>query len=324
MKKAYLVLALTLAALVATFGSQNHVLAAPPETTPIWRAQFRLVVADVSDAGTDDDVQIQLNTNNSTWLDYARNDYERNSTFTYDLMLTNARRLGDITMLRIYKNKTDAICVRSMTLIINGRTIYSKDFGNTQTTCKWLDNDDGHPNAYIVSGTTLRGHPAWQGFIQPAVPTTLTRGELESRIEGAVGDRIQSNALMWGDASYNLFGRGVEVTKKSSKSVHVDLDLAYDLPGPYNPEVDVDFDLAFSCSSGKVTATAKNYDAHLDSVIYDYLKNLLPVWGPKLLDALTSYELKGLVDNISISSQFGGSCPVITVTDTASVVFSKP
>ncbi|TAH52827.1 MAG: hypothetical protein EYC68_05470 [Chloroflexota bacterium] len=324
MKKAIFVLALTLGVLFATFGSQNRALAAPPNSTPVWRAQLRLAIANVSDAGTDDDVQIQLNVKNSTWLDYARNDFERNKTYTYDLSLTKVTKLGEITKLRIRKTGTDAICVRSITLLINGKTIYSKTFGNAQSTCLWLDNGDGHPNSYSVSGATLRAHASWKGFVQPNVPTTLTRSELESRIEGAVGDRIQSNDLMWGDESYNLFGRGVEVTKKTNESVHVDLDLAYDLPGPYNPEVDVDFDLAFSCSSGKVTATAENYDAHLDSIIYDYLKNLLPVWGPKLLDMLTKQVLKGMVDAISISGQFGGSCPVISVTGDGNVVFSKP
>lgn len=324
MKKGLILLALTLASLLAIFGSQHRVLAAPPESTPVWRAQFRLIVADVSDAGTDDDVQIQLNAKNSTWLDYARNDYERNSTFTYDLNLTNVRSLGDITMLRIFKNKTDAICVKSMTLLINKRAIFSEVFGNTSGTCLWLDNGDGHPSSFTASSATLRAHASWKGFIQPAVPTTLTRTELESRIAGAVGDRIKTNALMWGDAGYNLFGRGVEVTPKSAKSVHVDLDLAYNLPGPYNPEVDVDFDLVFSCKGGKITAKAKNYDAHLDSLVYDYLKNLLPVWGPKLLDALTGSALKGMIDALSISGQFGGSCPAINVTSDAHVVFSKP
>lgn len=321
MKKGFVIVALMLGTL---FASPNRVLAAPPAATPVWRAQFVLVVADVSDAGTDDDVQVQLNPFNSTWLDYARNDYERNSSFTYDLMLTNVRQLGDITMLRVYKNKTNAICVRSMTLVINGRTIYNKVFGNTQTTCLWLDNGDGHPSSYTVSSATLRAHPSWTGYVQPAVPTALSRSELESRIEGAVGDRIKSNDLMWGNASYNLFGRGVEVTKKTSKSVHVDLDLAYDLPGPYNPEVDVDFDVVFSCASGKITARGTNYDAHLNSIVYDYLKNLLPGFGADLLDKLTNYVIKGLVDALSISGQFGGTCPLITVTDTANVVFTKP
>lgn len=323
MKNGFVFFALLLALLLGLFGSEKRALAAPPETTPVWRAQFRLSVADVSDAGTDDDVRIQLNSNNSTWLDYARNDYERNSSFTYDLLLTGVRKLGDITMLKIYKNKTDAICVRSMVLIINGRTIYSRTFGNTVSTCLWLDNNDGHPSSFVVSGAVLRASSPWKGFVQPAVPTILTHTELESRIEGAVGDRIQSNKLSWG-AGTNLFGHAVEVTKKSSTAVHVDLDLEYGLPLLPNPEVDVDFDLTFSCANGKVAATASNYDAHLDSVIYDYLKNLLPVWGPKLLDALTGNALKGLVDNLSISGQFGGNCPVISVSDNGDVVFSHP
>lgn len=158
MKKAIFVLTLTVGVLLATFGSQNRALAAPPDSTPVWRAQLRLAIANVSDAGTDDDVQVQLNVKNSTWLDYARNDFERNKTYTYDLALTKVTKLEEITKLRIRKTGTDAICVRSVTLLINGKTIYSKTFGNTQSTCQWLDNGDGHPNSFSISSATLRAH----------------------------------------------------------------------------------------------------------------------------------------------------------------------
>lgn len=318
-----LFLALAAAALMATLANPATTLAAPPETSPIWRAQFRLVVADVSDAGTDDDIKVQLNAQNITWLDYARNDYERNSTFTYDLRLNSLRRLSDITMLKIAKEKTNALCIRSMSLIINGRTIYTKEFGNTTSTCKWIDNGDGHVPSYTVSSGSLRAHASWKSYIQPAVPTSIKRAELESRIEGTIGSRIKSNKLSWGDSSWNLYGRGVEATRKTSKTVHVDLDLAYDVPGP-NPEVDVDFDMTFSCSNGKLTVVASNYDANVKSPGYDYLNDLLEAFGIDSVNNAVKDHLASLVSAISLSSQFDGECPNINVEDDADVVFTAP
>jgi hypothetical protein len=51
--------------------------------SPIWRAQITIQVGNVGNAGTDDGVRVELSPTNSTWLDYARDDFERNSSFTY-------------------------------------------------------------------------------------------------------------------------------------------------------------------------------------------------------------------------------------------------
>ncbi len=52
-------------------------------TSPIWRAQITIGVGNVGSAGTDGGVRVELSPTNSTWLDNARDDFERNSSFTY-------------------------------------------------------------------------------------------------------------------------------------------------------------------------------------------------------------------------------------------------
>ena len=70
----------------------------------VWRAELVLHTADVEDAGTDDSVFILLNSaagdtqpgGNRTWLDYARDDFERGATHSYDLGTVSVGELGDI------------------------------------------------------------------------------------------------------------------------------------------------------------------------------------------------------------------------------------
>ena len=67
----------------------------------------------------------------------------------------------------------------------------------------------------------------------------ISRGDLEKRIEGVVGDSISGNSLEWRGS------KGVEETPVDDRTAHVELDLQADVTGP-NPSVDIGFDLQFA------------------------------------------------------------------------------
>jgi hypothetical protein len=88
-----------------SFGGQAQ--AAPPDTMPIWRAQVQFVTTGADDAGSDDDVKIELNAGNRTWLESGFNDFEP-GTRTYDLRMEGINRLSDIDFFRIQKQAATA------------------------------------------------------------------------------------------------------------------------------------------------------------------------------------------------------------------------
>src|SRR3546814_2439313 len=75
---------------------------------PVFRLRLQVHVADVADAGTDDALEVRLQSpawlvpavtnwrpaGNSTWVDSTANDFERNSNLTYDLIDRKSTRLN--------------------------------------------------------------------------------------------------------------------------------------------------------------------------------------------------------------------------------------
>ncbi len=119
---------------IITRGSGNFEVVAPCDQVPmdpreanrVWRAQIEITVADIANAGTDDTVFVSLNKNNYTRLDYARDDFKRGDTFTYDLLLDNVARLANITELSVGRqvDKNDSLRLSGFRLLINGQTIF--------------------------------------------------------------------------------------------------------------------------------------------------------------------------------------------------------
>jgi hypothetical protein len=207
-------------------------------------------------------VSARLNDYNLTWMDYGRNDFERNSVFSYDLVQDGSlAKLGDITMLRFSKTGSDGLCLRALTLYVNGVAICNLDYGPSG---RWLDNDGTDRRTITLSSAALRAHPYWVNFPITVPARYLSRAELESRIEGIVGNEIKGQSVYWG----HLYGRAVEVTKKDDRTIHVDLDLAYDLTALPDPEIDFDFDVSFSCSNGRVVLTIKNVKVNVETAWY--------------------------------------------------------
>jgi hypothetical protein len=216
----------SIALFITILALAGSAFATPSENAPIWRVQMRIQTSDVSDAGTDDSVRVQLNSTNSTWLDYGRDDFPRNNTFTYDLKMDGISTISDLDYIYISKTGSDGLCLKSFALIINGREIYTHTFPGAG---HWIDNGDGHLPTYFVSGAAMRHDNSWLAYTQPFPPLTIPRAEMERRIEGIMGDSIHGNRLEWG----HKYGRAyVEVAKKANavNTLHVDLDLEYSVP----------------------------------------------------------------------------------------------
>lgn len=245
----------------------------------VWRAVLVLETANIENADTEDDVRVRLNgatvttmpSSNHTWLDYARDDFERATSQSFDLNLTSVGELGDINQITIAKPGDDGWCLRGFTLEVNGFAVYGEDFSGRPAGCLWLENSGGHSTWHTTMHTSLRQHPLWRNYNEEAALLLLSingipNQEIVSRIEAIVGNSIHGNELYWG----HLHGPGVEVergcpdTEENCQKVHVDLDLAAEVTGR-NPGVDVDFDLEFDCDGGSITIESTNVEINADS-----------------------------------------------------------
>jgi hypothetical protein len=287
--------------------------AAPSESAPVWRAQLRVVTGNVSDAGTDDRVQVSLNDSNVTRVDTPADDFERGRIDTFDLLPTGVRRFSDLQRVRIDKIGTDGWCIARVTLIVNGRTLFDSVPGSP---CRWIDTAAGHSPR--LQWTTLRTREAWRFYVQPPLPTRISPAELRDRIETYVGHAISTNALYWGH-----FGGAAAVEFSNggtSHRVRVDLDLAADVPFFFDPEVDVEFTLVFSCSSGVIRIATTNFAVDVDSSL---VWKVLTLGAVELLDDLVRNAIQGSFSGFTFTTDTGTPfCPIITVSPDGTITFS--
>ena len=232
----------------------------PVDEFPVWRAQLRLEICDVSKAGTDNDLAVSLSTSNTTWLNYSRNDFERGDKFTYDLKTEGLQKFGNVTRIRISKTGSDGLCLKRIELRLNETKVFTKSFSN-----HWLDNSGDLSRVLTINSSELRGTPSWQNYAIPTNPAiTISNYELESRIEAAVGDALRrpgAEELVWGKIS----GEAVNAGRISSKRLVVDLDLKAIVNNWPDQEVDVDFDLNLTCDHGKPTIKMSNVDVDVEA-----------------------------------------------------------
>jgi hypothetical protein len=225
------------------------------EAYPIVRAQLRAKVCNVANAGTDNDVRVKLNSVNSTWLDYGRNDFGRGDDFTYDVKLDGLLSFADVTQLRISKTGTDGLCLKEVALLLNGANVFSKKYSNG----RWLD---GSSAVLTFNSAELRGS-SWAAYQPPLSPDfSFSNGELESRIETVVGDALRAKGaeqVHWGD----ITGEAVRVSWRDAQSAVVDLDLRANIEHWPDQTVDVDFRLILSCMLGEPHLRVSNYHVNV-------------------------------------------------------------
>lgn len=268
-------------------------------TRAAGRLQVEFHTGDVDDAGTDDDILVSLSETagstpmNFTWVDYGRDDFERNDRFTYDLNLDQIPLLSDFNRVRISKYGTDGWCLADYRILVNGVPVFSESFAGLPGGCLWIDEDDNHSHTHEVTHAAIRANPLWSAYVEPvrvdvdfsALPLVtarlrIPREETERRLEGLIGHAIHGTEGHWGDR----LGRAhVEADPGvTADRVAMDLDLEADVPYWFDPELDIDFDLHYdpACSADQTKAllnvTTENLQANVDfNWFTDFLQLLI-------------------------------------------------
>jgi hypothetical protein len=240
-------LRLSFFSLFALLSLSAQVLAAPPDTMPIWRVQVYFQTFNTEDAGSDDDVVVELRGGNATWIDSDRDDFEVSNPRAYDLRMEGISRLQDIDYLRISKTGSDGWCLGRIQLRVNGVPIYDQRFPRGL----WLDSSSGQSRVFYIDDYFMRQRTNWINYVQPTRSNIVPVHDIRLRIEALLGDFLHNaGSLMfarYGDYSVELYTLNVNTW-------HVDLDLENDKQWPFpNTDVDVDFDLSVTCSGGIFT-----------------------------------------------------------------------
>lgn len=233
----------------------------------ICRIQLKVKTNTIKNANTDSPVWVQLNANDDPfYLNLGGNDREKGKTDIYDILSSNVNQIGDIKMIKMGIKGDDGWNFREMELIVNGVEIYKKVFSSSG---QWIDsNDKKHPKTYTVSTKTLRNYPNWNynsltNHIYKA-PVMIPVSMITSFVESAVGNSLYNvKNITWGHRS----GREYVAAKRiNDNTLRFDLDLTYKVDNLPDPEVDVDFDLVFSCDNGVIRTSVENYRAKVSGV----------------------------------------------------------
>jgi hypothetical protein len=283
----------------------SNAVAAPANTQKIWRAQLYIYVADKDDAGTNDQVSVQLNAANNTLINGDQDDFHRARGRSWDLRLDGVNQIGDLDYLRISKTGSDGMCIRYMYLLINNKVIYEEDFPNGL----WLDNSGGFSNIYLVDDYFLRQRSEWINYTSPALPTIIPVAETRLRLESLVGDFAPTAALDWGPV-YNYYG--VDIWVVATNTWHVDLDLHGCRVNNYlSDEADVDFDLTISCANAKpnflvsnVVISAPNTCGATRNALLNFITNTLRL---RLNEMMKNYVYKA-------DPLYPAVCPRVTLS----------
>jgi hypothetical protein len=300
----------------------------------VSRLRLRIRTANVTDGDTENDVNVSLRDydNGGTWLDYGRDDFERNDEFTYELSLDDIfdgiQDLSEINHIYLLKPGSDGWCIESLSLIAetlggvdNGVVLFSQTFGTTSSTCRWLD---GSNNYLVIGRPTLRAHPAWQAYSKPTPPLSLNRIDLARRVEGVVGDILHDNIyvdlfpLYQGSLDVRWTGaldgdRHVRVSKRDDQRVHFEFKMFVDTPASGGITGNVSFDLKFeglcrtSTAPAKILMSMENAKASAD---FDWLTEAITLWlinlaedsiADRIVDAFPNFSSEFDVDNQTVS-----------------------
>jgi hypothetical protein len=250
----------------------------------ICRIQLKVKTNTIKNANTDSPVWVQLNTKDDPfYLNLGGNDREKGKTDIYDILSSNVNKIGDIKMIKMGIKGGDGWNFREMELIVNGVGIYEKVFSSSG---QWIDsNDKSHPKSYTVSTKTLRNYPNWNynsltNHIYKA-PVMIPVSMITSFVESAVGNSLFNvNKITWGHRTGREY---VSVKRINDNTLRFDLDLTYKINNLPDPEVDVDFDLVFSCDNGVIRTSVENYKAKVSGAASYFTSGLRMLKGTLLL-----------------------------------------
>lgn len=235
------------------------------EDVGVFRIQLTFTTADISDAGTDDGVAVQLNGSMpGFYLNLAKDDRERNSVETYDIITPSVKTIKDIKFIQISKGGSDGWAIKKAELRINNKLIYvyQNQFGPV-----WLDNSVPHTNTLMISSEEIRRSSLWnyngdRSNIQIS-PSHYNHDELKEITESFWGNYLHSvQHVEWGDYDNNntQFGDDAELKKSTQNNTTMSVDLDFKEPHTINLEIDVDYEMVLTCSpQGQPVVSVQNY-----------------------------------------------------------------
>jgi hypothetical protein len=283
------------------------------DNVPVAYLILEAQTCDQRDAGSDSPLTIRFSPNALVELDDPGDDRQRGQWDRWGLAVEGITLLRDIQFLIFEIQGRDGWCVQRVRLFANGGStpIFDRSFA------QWLDTDDNP----VLRIDDLRADIGWSvdGNRDLCMPNdVIPHDDIVEVQEGVVGNLINNNDLngdgvgdndltdlYWGERFGSDF---VELTKKSETSIAVDLDLQLYLNNLPDPNVDVDFDLAFSCTAGKTVMTMTNGRTRAS----------FPWWFEWVADALTGslwrFGLSGTFD-AGFSKALGNTCVPISVME---------
>jgi len=311
-----------------------QVLGGPSDRDGVWRLQVLLVTGDVSGAGTDDNVSVRLTSSqDSFFLDYGRNDFERGDSHKYDLGFSqgNIVTLGDIQTLQITKAGSPPFgfprgnwCLNEVALIVNNSLhVFDRKFANS---CQWLSSAYPSSASISIPYGDLRKDASWQNaddrndlnWPPPEYSGTVYNDELVSRFESMIGDAIDRSSsydelifhahVEWGSPN------PVSVTYQNPLTLHVKAKLKIVVSNWPDATATMDFNVGVRCSCGLLQFPSSTVSFDTDSwVINTFFR------------AQVEDEIANGMKDMTTSVAFPGTyCPTIKVVPSGQIWFSMP
>lgn len=247
------------------------------EAVNVFRIQLRINTCNNEDAGSDDDVYVTLNGNDDRFYLNKSNDFEKGEKKTFDILSSSIKQVKDISFIKLGIRGDNGTCLRDIELLINNNKepIYKKYYPDHG---EWIDKG----KSVTISTQELRSHSGW-GFshghktIGQSPAGRMSKEMIVSMVEASIGNELNQHYgadIAWGSKKVGTntrFGPAVEANYVNDKTLHFDLDLEHKLRGP-NPELDVDFDLVFSCRDGRLVTEVQNLVAEGKGPVYQIQK----------------------------------------------------
>ena len=303
------------------------------ENIPVYRIELRLVTAGGEWDGTDNELYVQLDRNDAVYfLDYGRDDFSRNADQRFDILSQHIRTIKDIDFIKFGVKNNDQWGIKKVELYLNNSSqpVFSKTYGAAVV----INNHAGQSDHFLISSAELRSNASWlriphnTGLKALPIPVKFTM--IKSIVESMVGNQLHHSGeknLQWGstDDVNTVWGPWVEANYVNSKTLHFDLDLEYAIPNSPDAEIDVDFDLVFSCDNGNVTIKTANVNSRCKFLnincdrILNIVNNIITLFGvdPVKIDA-GGYQ-NNFTRMFTISAG-DNKCHSITVTPAGDVI----
>ena len=293
------------------------------EDLPLYRVKLKIHTASKTHAGTNDPVYVRLKSGASKYyLDYGRNDFERNNAHEYDLVISGITELRDIQQLEIAKEGSDGLCLERVELYVNDdQLMFDKNFGNTN--CHWLDNDSGHTRSIVFDHDDLRLGGNWSVDLASLdYPKTFTATTMESMVESIVGNELKKADfssiasgldIKWG---YKYGSKYVYISRKNDTTQNVDLDLklTYDYNiGSWERSakfaLDVDMEFKYACENNSLKMNVQNVKA--DATLKEGGLLVRFLWWVIPKSTITEFISEAIKDSgmVDDMSQDFGECP---------------